>query len=418
MRALIFAAEGHTGDGGVGATPGDPRLATAAALLRLVDMPPPRLPRPDWVLVAPRLTGICGSEAKQAFLDYAPLRAPERAGSLTDNPMKGFISFPHVLGHEVVGTVVETGAEARGLSPGDRVVLNPWLTCAPRGVDPVCGACAAGDLSQCWSFDRGGIAPGMHIGLCRDVPGGFAELMAAHDSMWHPVPDGLSDEAAVLADPFAVSLHAVTRHAPAPGNRVLVYGAGALGCCAVAILAALHPDVEVGCVARWDAQRRIVAALGARVFEPEPRDALIEELVAWAGGRLWPADGLPMALPAGIDVVYDTVGAPETLEVGCRVLRTRGTLVKLGMDGAARWEDTPVYFKELTFTGSNAFGVEEVEGRRAHGIAHYLDLAAAGRVDLAGMVTHTFPLDAWPEAFGALADQARSGAIKVAFDQR
>lgn len=414
----MYAAEGLGAPPPPVPEPADPRLATAASLLRIVEMPDPTLPRDDWVLVRPRLVGICGSEAKQAFLDYAPLRVPERAGSLSDNPMKGFISFPHVMGHEVVGTVVEVGPAARGLEVGDRVALNPWLTCAPRGVSPLCGSCTAGDLSQCWSFDRGDLAPGMHVGLCRDVPGGFAELMPAHDSMLHRVPDGLADEAAVLADPFAVSLHAVTRHPPPPGGRVLVYGAGALGCCAVAILRALYPDVEVGCVARWEAQRRFVEVLGARVFDPEPRDALIEAIVGWAGGRLWPADGLPMALPAGIDVVYDTVGAPETLEVGCRVLRSRGALVKLGMDGTTRWEDTPVYFKELTFTGSNAFGIEEVEGRRAHGIVHYLELAAAGRVDLAGMVTHTFRLDDWMQAFGALADQGRSGAIKVAFDQR
>ena len=67
-----------------------------------------------------------------------------RGGTLGENPMKGFISFPHVMGHEVVGTVVEVGPAAGDLAPGERVVLNPWLTCAPRGIDPVCPACAAG----------------------------------------------------------------------------------------------------------------------------------------------------------------------------------------------------------------------------------------------------------------------------------
>ena len=77
-----------------------------------------------------------------------------------------------------------------------------------------------------------------------------------------------------------------------------------------------------------------------------------------------------------------------------------------------------MYFKEVVFTGSNAFGIEEVDGVRKHGIAHFLDLVESGRVDLTPMLTHTFPLDAWRDAFGALADQASSGAVKVAFDQR
>ena len=68
--------------------------------------------------------------------------------------------------------------------------------------------------------------------------------------------------------------------------------------------------------------------------------------------------------------------------------------------------------------GSNAFGVEEVDGVRKHGIAHFLDLAAQGRVDLAGMLTHTFRLEEWREAFTVLAEQESSGAIKVAFDFR
>ena len=112
------------------------------------------------------------------------------------------------------------------------------------------------------------------------------------------------------------------------------------------------------------------------------------------------------------------MGKRETFEVGSRVLKARGTLVKAGVHGPTFWEDTPLYFKELNFTGSNAFGFEDVDGVRQHGIAHYLDLAAAGRVDIASMLTHTFTLEEWRDAFTALATQDRSGAIKVAFDFR
>jgi threonine dehydrogenase-like Zn-dependent dehydrogenase len=224
----------------------------------------------------------------------------------------------------------------------------------------------------------------------------------------------------VFADPFAVSLHAVTRHAPPPGGKVLVYGAGSLGTTTVAIVRALYPDVEVAVVARFEAQAALARKLGAAVVvDPEPRLALIEELAAWSGGVLCqPMSGLPMAHPGGIDVVYDTVGKPETFEVGVRLLRARGTLVKSGVHGPGRWEWSPLYFKEISWVGSNAFGIEEVEGRRKHGIEHYLDLVSAGRVDLAGMLTHTFRLADWREAFLTIANQGDTGAIKVAFDLR
>jgi threonine dehydrogenase-like Zn-dependent dehydrogenase len=379
--------------------------------MRLEDMADPGFLRPDWVVTKPRLTGICGSDSKQVFMDWGDVQSP-------DNPMKAFFSLPQVLGHEVVADVVALGPEAEGFDVGDRVVLNPWLSCAPRGVSPICPACVAGDLSLCASFAVGPIAPGIHTGTSKDASGGYAELMPAHDSMLFKVPDRVPDEVAVFADPFAVSLHAVTRHPPPSAGKVMVYGAGALGTCTTAILRSLYPDVEVLVVARFGAQADLARKLGATVIAHEPALQVIEEAAAWSGGVLQPADGMPMAYPGAIDVVYDTVGKRETFEVGSRVARARGTIVKAGVHGPTFWEDTPLYFKELSFVGSNAFGFEEVGGVRQHGIAHYLDLAASGRVDLAGLLTHTFRLDEWREAFIALATQDRSGAIKVAFDFR
>jgi threonine dehydrogenase-like Zn-dependent dehydrogenase len=379
--------------------------------MRLLDVDDPGFLLPDWVVTRPRLTGICGSDAKQVFMDWGDVGSP-------DNPMKEFFSLPQVLGHEVVADVVALGPEARGVEVGDRVVLNPWLSCVPRGVTPVCPACEQGDLSLCWSFAHGPIAPGIHTGTSRDASGGYAELMPAHPSQLFAVPDTISDEQAVFADPFAVSLHSVTRHPPPPGGRAMVYGAGALGSCATAILRALHPDVDVLVVARFDAQATLARQLGATVIGHTPATGVIEEAAAWSGGVLRDSDGLPMAYPGGIDVVYDTVGKRETFEVATRVLKARGTLVKAGVHGPTWWEDTPLYFKEISMVGSNAFGVEEVDGARAHGIAHYLDLVSAGRVDLTGMLTHTFALADWRDAFTALATQGDTGAIKVAFDLR
>jgi threonine dehydrogenase-like Zn-dependent dehydrogenase len=125
-----------------------------------------------------------------------------------------------------------------------------------------------------------------------------------------------------------------------------------------------------------------------------------------------------MCHPGGIDVAYDTIGKGETFEVETRVLKARGTLVVSGVHAPTRWEWSPHYFKEIDLVGSNAFGIEEVDGVRRHAIAHYLDLVGDGRIDLTGMLTHTFGLSQWRDAFTALADQAASGAIKVAIDPR
>ncbi|WP_343710286.1 zinc-binding dehydrogenase [Mycobacterium sp.] len=410
MKALVYGVPPEPFEVPAGANDLTRNLARTPTALR--DVPDPTLPRADWVITRPRLTGICGSDSKQILLDFGE-------GDV-DNAMAAFCSFPQVMGHEVVADVVAMGSAARGLEVGQRVVLNPWLSCAPRGIQPRCPACENGDYSLCWSFADGQLSPGIHSGVSSDATGGYAELMPAHDSMLFAVPDSVPDELAVFADPFSVSLHAVTRHPPPRSGRVLVYGAGSLGLCAVAILRALYPDVAIAVVARFAAQAELARRFGAAVvLAHEPRLAIIEELVAWGGGRLrQPLQGLPMAHPGALDVVYDTVGKPETFEVGVRVLRARGTLVKAGVHAPGRWEWSPLYAKEINWVGSNAFGVEEVDGVRKHAIAHYLDLAVDGRIDLRPMLTHTFGLQQWREAFSALADQGRTGAVKVAFDQR
>ena len=409
MQALLW---GVRPDPWESPDPSNPLLEGLAAVpMRLVETDRPQPVRNDWVVAKTRLTGICGSESKQVFGDFTD--------AYNDSALATLFSFPMVMGHEVVAEVSELGPAARGLEIGQRVVLNPWLSCAPRGVDPPCAACRAGDLSTCWHFTEGPLAAGIHIGTCKDAPGGFADYLPAHDSMLIPVPDGIPDEMAVLADPFSVSLHSVTRHPPPPGGRALVYGAGALGVTATAILRALHPDVAVLVVARHPSQAALARALGADVVDWEPAQSVIEEAAAWSGGVLQPTPyGLPMAHPGGIDVVYDTVGTTESSEVGVRLLRARGTLVKSGVNPPARWEWSPLYFKEISWVGSNAFGIEEVEGVRQHAIAHFLGLVSDGRVDLSGMLTHTFRLSEWREAFTALATQAESDAIKVAFDFR
>ena len=112
------------------------KLATTPVALR--EIPDARPLRPDWVVARPILTGICGSDSKQILMDFGE--------GDSDNAMSGLCSFPQVMGHEVVAEVVELGPKARGLDVGQRVVLNPWLSCAPRGISPICPACQAGAI--------------------------------------------------------------------------------------------------------------------------------------------------------------------------------------------------------------------------------------------------------------------------------
>lgn len=375
------------------------------APIALCDLPDPTLPREDWVSLRTSLCGLCGSDYKQVFLK----------GSM-NNPMTALVSFPQVLGHEVVGLIESVGSAVTTHRIGERVVLNPWLSCTPRGISPVCEWCGQGDYAQCESFARGCLTPGIHHGNSSMATGGFATALVAHESQCIPVPASISDEAAVLADPFSVSLHAILRTPPRPQGRVLVYGCGTLGLCSIAILKALWPEVGVFAVARFAHQGQLARELGAdEVIAWRPTKRIIERLAELTNAEvLRPWYGQPM-LNGGVDVVYDTVASAESLEVGVRVARTRGAVVATGVEIPKKFEWTPLYFKELHLIGSNAFGIEEIDGRRQHAMQWYFDWLEAGRIDVTPIITHRYALEDYRRAFLTCWDQGRSGAVKVLF---
>jgi threonine dehydrogenase-like Zn-dependent dehydrogenase len=372
----------------------------------LREIPEPSFPAGDWLVLRTRVCGICGSDYKQMFLN----------GSM-DNPMTALISFPQVLGHEVVGTVERVGPAVRARRVGERVVLNPWLSCAPRGITPPCPECRDGQYSICRNFARGVIPPGIHTGNSSAATGGFAPLVPAHESMCIPVPDEVRDEEAVLADPFSVSLHAVLKRPPAAGAPALVYGCGTLGLLTIAILRLLHPASRIIAVARFAHQRALAEGFGAHVVLPhEPADDIVTRVGLETDAQvLAPWYGMRWLHGGGVDVVYDTVGYPRTVEVGIRVVASRGAVVVTGVEMPRRFEWTPLYFKEIAVIGSNAFGVEEFEGTRRHSMEIYLDLVRSRRVDVTPILTHRYPLDQWRDAFLACGDQGASGAVKVLF---
>jgi threonine dehydrogenase-like Zn-dependent dehydrogenase len=377
---------------------------SAVAPLALQELPDPVL-RPGWVTIRTSLCGLCGSDYKQVFLK----------GSY-DNPMTAMISFPQVLGHEVVGVIESIGNAVHRRRVGERVVLNPWLSCEPRGITPLCEWCVRGDYAQCSNFTAGSLAPGIHHGNSSDATGGFATLLPAHESQCIPVPDEISSEAAVLADPFSVSLHATLHNPPPPTGTVLVYGCGTLGLLNIAILRLLYPAVRVLAIARYPHQSRLALQFGAESVIPwRPVDAILDAISKSTGaGLLKPWYGHAM-LNGGVDVIYDSVGSPESVEVGVRVTRSRGRIVVTGVEMPQRFEWTPLYFKEIALIGSNAFGIEELEGRRQHAMEWYFELIRNKRLDVTPIITHRYALEAYRDAFMTCWDQGKSSAVKVLF---
>jgi threonine dehydrogenase-like Zn-dependent dehydrogenase len=370
------------------------------------EVPDPVLPAEDWVLIKTKYCGICGSDYKQVFMD----------GNI-DNPMTSLISFPQILGHEVVGFVEKVGPAVRGRKVGDRVVLNPWLSCRPRGFRQLCPSCADGNFSRCYNFHKGILPPGIHTGNSSAATGGFAELVPAHESMCIPIPEHIRFEEAVLADPYSVSLHGILNFPPRDDDTILVYGCGTLGLLSIEILKTLYPRSRVLAVYRFDHQRDLALHFGAEETVPwRPLKKLIPTIASLTGAEvLTPRHGKPM-LNGGVQVIYDSVGTAETMEIGVRVCDWRAKIVITGVATPRRFEWTPLYFKEVSIIGSNAFGHETYEGKRSHAMEIYLDMIQTKGVDVTAILTHRFRLEGYADALLACRHQGKSGAVKVLFE--
>jgi threonine dehydrogenase-like Zn-dependent dehydrogenase len=359
-------------------------------------------PQSDWVRLRVVVTGICGSDVKQATLQAS-----------SDNPLSALVTFPHVPGHEIVAELAEPRPDL-GLEEGSPVAVDPWLGCVARGLANPCPACSAGFPPHCSQVLAGGPwgpGHGMHLGTVRGLPGGFAQIIHAHRTQLHVLPPGLPLETAVLADPLAVAMHAVAQVPDEPAGPVLVLGAGTIGLGLALAARERWPLADISVTCAWPHQTELVRNLGARPIAPQ---GLVSQVAELAGSRVArPWRGGPWTIGAGADVVLDSIGSAATTEQALRVISGRGTLVTVGVGRPARSETTLAYYKEVRQLGSNGYGRHNGVATCPHLLDSALELLRGRQSLVSGWLTHTFPIRRWREAFETAARPERSGAIKV-----
>lgn len=336
--------------------------------LRLKELDPPA--RPGWRRVRPRLSGICGSD----------LSTIDGTSSRYFEPI---VSFPFVPGHEVVGD----------LDDGTRVVVEPVLHCAIRGIDPACAACAAGLTNRCERVAFGHLEPGLQTGFCEDTGGGWSTAMVAHDLQLHAVPDDFTDEMAVMVEPTACAVHAA---AAVGEGDVVVLGAGTIGLCVIAALG----DRSVVAAAKHPVQRDLAEDLGATVCAPSE----IEGVVRRRTRSMLIGD----QLTGGAAAVVDCIGTADSIQQALHLVAPGGTVYVVGMPSTVSLDLTGLWHREVDIRGVYAYTHAEFE--RAFAVVR------ERRLDR--LVSATYPLHRWRDAIRHAAEAGRRGAVKVAFDLR
>lgn len=285
------------------------------------------------------------------------------------------------LGHEAVGTVVETGSGVEDIQQGDKVLVSCISACGR------CKYCRRGLQSQCLS--GGGWILG-HL-----VDGTQAEYVRTPfaDTSLYKVPEGLSDEQVLfLADILPTGFEiGVLNGGVKPGDTVVVVGAGPVGLAAI-ITAKLYGPGRIVAVDLDNSRLERAQEFGADVVINNSSENVVERVQEMT-------DGL------GADVVMEAVGVPATFELCTELVCPGGRVANIGVHGEpATLHLETLWIKSITITT----GLVD-----AYSTLTLLNLVSEGRLDPTGLTTHRFELNEIMEAYDVFADAANTNAIKV-----
>lgn len=382
------------------------RLYTGCfSCIRAVQKAEPKLPAESWAKIKTHLSGICGSDLATICAKGSPYFSP-------------FTSCPFVLGHEVVGIASEVGAKVKSCQEGDRVVIEPALSCAVRGISDLCYQCRQKRFSNCENISEGEISSGLQTGYCRDTGGGWSSEFLAHESQIHKVPDDLSDEEAVLIEPFSCAIHAAKKVQPSDAETVLVIGCGTIGLLTITALRAIGIKSRVIAVAKHPHQRELAKVLGAdEIIVPNKK--LYLSLCDLTGARLYqPELGKPVIL-GGVNYTFDCVGSADSIDDSLRFTRAHGAVILVGMPAIPKNVDwTPIWHKELKVIGSYTYGLETHQDRQLRTFELAMQLLQKMGGSLKPLISAKFPLSKYKEAIQTALHTGKSRAVKVVFEHR
>ncbi|QRG78564.1 zinc-binding alcohol dehydrogenase family protein [Citrobacter sp. R56] len=300
------------------------------------------IPGEDEALIKIKSVGICGTDI-HAWGGNQP-----------------FFSYPRVLGHEICGEIAGLGKNISHLKMGQQVAVIPYVACQQ------CPACNSGRTNCCEKISV--------IGVHQD--GGFSEYLSVPATNLLAA-DGIDPQAAALIEPYAISAHAVRRAAIAPGEQVLVVGAGPIGLGAAAIANADGAQVVVAdtSLAR---REHVTSRLELPVIDPSADD-FDAQLRAQFGGSL--------ALK-----VIDATGNPHAMNNSVNLIRHGGSIVFVGLfKGDLQFSDPEFHKKETTMMGSRNATPED--------FAKVGQLMAEGKLTADMMLTHRYPFTTLAEIY-------------------
>jgi L-iditol 2-dehydrogenase len=322
------------------------------------DIPEPE-PQPNEVKIRVHSAGICGSEV-HAFKGTHPFRHP-----------------PAILGHEMAGDIVAVGEQIKGFKVGDRVTVEPQITCG------VCDYCKAGFTNLCVNKTV--------LGTQKWI-GAYAEYIVAPEEVLYKIPDNLGYDEAVMIEPLAVGVHAVREANLQLGQSTIILGGGTIGLCTLVAARAAGAMVNVVTDA-VDFNLEMARKLGAAGVVNVRQDDAKEVVSRLTDGK-------------GVDAAFVCVGVSPVVNQAINAVKKRGQIILIGLLEGKVTIDEPflIVGGERAIRGSQMYTRSDVQTA--------LDLIATGTIDAKPFITQQMPMSEVQRGF-EIVDKKLEDCVKV-----
>lgn len=304
----------------------------------------------DQVLVQLEYVGICGSDVHYYHSG--------RCGSYEVDLNEDFM-----LGHECAGTVVEIGEDVTSLQVGDRVALEPGITCG------TCEFCKAGKYNLC---------PDVVFLATPPVQGCYEEYIAFPENTCFKLPDNVSTKEGALIEPLSVGFHAANQGNVQVGDTVVILGGGCIGLVTLLSCKA-HGAGKIILADIVDARLEKAKELGATHVINSKEVDVKEEIARLTEGR-------------GVDIVFETAGSPVTIAQTPFLVCKGGTIVLVGISAQEEINYNFAQIMDKEATIKSVFRYRNIYPKAIAAVA-------SGAIDVNNIVTHEFDLEHIQEAF-------------------
>ncbi|MDZ7265478.1 MAG: alcohol dehydrogenase catalytic domain-containing protein [candidate division KSB1 bacterium] len=336
-------------------------LLTGIRQFEIQQVPNPEITQDSDVFIRVKMVGVCGSDIH--YYTHG------RIGSQ-------IVQFPFIIGHEAAGVVERIGKEVTRVKPGQRVAIDPAVSCG------LCDQCRAGRENTCRKL--------MFLGNPQQLPGALCEFMVLPERCCYPISDSLTFEQAVLSEPLAIAVYSVARSQLRPNASVAILGVGPIGMSVFYVLRMKNVG-EVYVTDKIQERLEFSQQLNPRWCGNPDRSDVVKEI--------------SNLQPLLMDVVYECSGDPAAFDQAIKLLKPGGALVAVGIP---ELDEIPIPIHELRRKEITIINIR----RQAHCTKQAIDLLEQRQINLDEMATHHFQLEETGLAFELVSDH-QDGVIKA-----